>query len=447
MSDRVLSGWGRTAPSAARVVPARAPQAVADTVRGEPSLIARGLGRSYGDPAQNAGGAVLDCTSLDGPVDVDPSAGTVTAEAGVSLDALMRLLLPQGWFVPVTPGTRQVTVGGAIANDIHGKNHHCDGSFGHALVSLDLVLASGETITVSPDARPDVFWATVGGLGLTGIITRATFRVLPVETASMVVDTERAPDLDSCMAAMVEGDAHYPYSVAWIDLLASGARMGRSVLTRGRHATALEAGRKAATGAFQPSTLARVPFRAPNGLLNRATVRAFNEVWFRKAPRRRIDEVQPLAAFFHPLDIADDWNLLYGSRGFLQWQCVLPDEAADVMRSVVATLSSSGIASFLAVLKRMGPTSPGHLSFPMPGWTLALDMPVGRPDLGPLLDDLDDRVADAGGRIYLAKDSRARPATIARMYPRLAEWQRVVAEVDPHGRFQSDLSRRLHLRG
>ncbi len=447
MSERLLSGWGRTAPSAARVVPARAPQAVADAVRSEPSLIARGLGRSYGDPAQNAGGAVLDCTSLDGPVDLDPAAGTVTAEAGVSLDTLMRVLLPQGWFVPVTPGTRQVTVGGAIASDIHGKNHHRDGSFGHALVSLDLVLASGECVTVSPESRPEVFRATVGGLGLTGIVTRATFRVLPVETSSMVVDTERANDLDSCMAAMVDGDDRYPYSVAWIDLLASGARTGRSVLTRGRHATAAEAGPKAASSAFSPSTLARVPLRAPNGLLNRATVRAFNEVWFRKAPWRRIDEVLPLAAFFHPLDIADDWNLLYGSRGFLQWQCVVPDDAADVMRGVVQTLSSSGVASFLAVLKRMGPTSLGHLSFPLPGWTLALDLPLGRRDLGPLLDDLDERVADAGGRIYLAKDSRARPATVARMYPRLAEWQGVVAEIDPGGRFRSDLSRRLHLRG
>jgi decaprenylphospho-beta-D-ribofuranose 2-oxidase len=264
----------------------------------------------------------------------------------------------------------------------------------------------------------------------------------------MRVDTDRAADLDECMRLLAEGDEDAPYSVAWIDCLASGRHLGRSVITRGRHAEAAELSGAAARTplAFEPRALPAVPW-APPGLLNRASVAAFNELWFRAAPRRRRDEVQPLSTFFHPLDAVTDWNRLYGPAGLVQHQCVVPFGAEDVVREILERLSAARTASFLAVLKRFGPSDPAPLSFPMPGWTLALDVPAGSAGLGPLLDGIDDLVLAAGGRLYLAKDARARPEVVWAMYPRLAEWQEVQQRMDPAGVMRSDLGRRLGLIG
>ena len=447
----VLSGWGRTPASAATVAHPEDRAELLAAARSAPprGLIARGLGRSYSDAAQCAGGLVVDCTAVTDVGALDPTSGVLTLAAGTSIDDLLRRLVPEGWYVPVTPGTRHVTLGGAIAADVHGKNHHRDGSIGRHVRSLTLWIPAGGVVTVSPDdpASRDLFWATVGGMGLTGVILDATLGLLPIETSYMRVSTERAADLAAAMALMTTGDDAHRYSVAWIDLVATGRAMGRSVLTRGDHAATddLVGRRRANPRAYAPRPLAPVPRWTPGGLLNRASIRAFNELWFRKAPATRRDDIQSIPAFFHPLDGVGAWNQLYGRAGCLQYQYVVPFGEEAAVRRSVELISASGCSSFLAVLKRFGVATPGPLSFPMPGWTLAVDIPAQAPGLARLLDRLDDVVVEAGGRVYLAKDARLRPHLLAKMYPELDAWREVRERVDPRRVLQSDLSRRLGL--
>jgi decaprenylphospho-beta-D-ribofuranose 2-oxidase len=447
----LLTGWGRTAPTAASLVEAAAADLPA-LLGGRPSrgVIARGLGRSYGDAAQNAGGTVL--APIPGSITIARGAdgsAVVTAAAGTSLHDLIGALLTQRLFVPVTPGTRYVSVGGAVAADIHGKNHHRDGSFGEQVVSLDLVTADGQLHTIGPGNKQAnekaLFWATVGGMGLTGVITSVTLRALEVESAYLTVHTERVAGLADLMTTMREHDEDYRYSVAWIDTLARGRSLGRAVLSRGDHATVGDLSAQAARQPWRPPEppRLRVPFTPPGGLVSRPTVRLFNEMWFRKAPRDGI-AVESIASFFHPLDLVEGWNRLYGRGGLVQYQLVVPDAAEAAIAEALRLLSDAGQPSFLAVLKRFGAGNPGLLSFPMPGWTLALDLPAA-PALGPLFRTLDRLVADAGGRLYLAKDSRLSPATFDRMYPRADEFRRLRRELDPDGVLQSDLARRLRL--
>ncbi|TVL90146.1 FAD-binding oxidoreductase [Streptomyces sp. SAJ15] len=446
-----VTGWGRTAPTAAaHVVRPRSYEEVARSVReaaGRRGGIARGLGRSYGDAAQNAGGTVLDMTGLDRIRSIDAERGEVVCDAGTSLHRLMEVLLPLGWFVPVSPGTRQVTVGGAIAADIHGKNHHVSGSFTRHVRAMELLTADGTTRTLTPE--DELFHATAGGMGLTGVVLRATIGLLPVETSLMTVDTERATDLDDLMARLAATDHRYRYSVAWIDLLARGAATGRAVLTRGDHAP-LDAlpprvRRPGRPLAFRPVRLPAAPRHLPGGLLTRTTVGLFNEVWYRKAPALHTGALQTIPAFFHPLDGLPHWNRIYGPGGFVQYQFVVGYGQEETLRRIVAAIACRRCPSFLAVLKRFGAGDPGWLSFPTAGWTLALDLPATLPGLGRFLDELDEQVATAGGRVYLAKDARLRPELLAAMYPRLADFRALRRSLDPDGVLTSDLARRLAL--
>ncbi|MSO37843.1 MAG: FAD-binding oxidoreductase [Acidimicrobiia bacterium] len=447
--DMLLNGWGGTSPSLARVATPLNDADVGILIGSAPQrgAIARGLGRAYSDAAQNAGGMVLDMTALSGVRSIDIDAGMATVGAGTSIDDLMRWLVPRGWFVPVTPGTRFVTVGGAIASDIHGKNHHADGTFGEHVHSLTLRTGSGDVLTLTPDGTPEAFWATVGGMGLTGVIIDATFDLIPIETSLMSVDEERCRDLDQLMTRMVEGDQLYRYSVAWIDCLARGTSLGRGILGQGNHATleSLPKSKRSSPHHFNPTSAIVTPGFVPSGLVNGLTIRAFNELWFRKARHRHIGTQQSIGFFFHPLDLVDSWNRMYGRRGFVQYQFVVPDGSEEAVRVAVERLSGAGAASFLAVLKRFGPQNRGMLSFPTSGWTLALDIPVGNPELGRLLDRLDDVVLDAGGRVYLSKDSRTRPEHLEQMYSRLNEFREARTKLDPDGVITSDLSRRLGL--
>ncbi len=453
---QLLSGWGRAGATCADVQTPPDADAIVDLLseadgRG---IVARGLGRSYGDAAQCAGGTVVDTVRLAGAGAVDAS-GEVEVAAGTSLDTLVRHSVPDGWFLPVTPGTRQVTVGGAIASDVHGKNHHVDGGFCRHVTAMTIATPTGLR-RVSHAQDGELFWATAGGMGLTGVVTSARLRMLEVDTDRMLVDTDRFVDLDGVMSAMEGGDDRYRYSVAWVDCSgpvrakASRARgrpgVGRAVLTRGDHARAEDLPSRLRSAPSPPGRpRLGVPRCVPRGILNRASIAAFNEAWYRRAPAHREAEVQPMWRFFHPLDGVADWNRLYGRAGFLQYQFAVPPSSGDVVTAVVRELSARRIPSFLAVLKRFGPSSPGPLSFPIPGWTLALDVPLGAEGLAACLDRLDEMVAESNGRVYLAKDSRLRPDVLAVMYPRLAELSSVRRRVDPGGVVRSDLSRRLGL--
>jgi decaprenylphospho-beta-D-ribofuranose 2-oxidase len=442
----VLTGWGRTAPTGATLVRPRDRDQVADLVRcaGPRGVLARGLGRSYGDAAQDAGGTVLDLTGLD-TVQVDVQSGLATCGAGASLGKVMQAAIPLGWFPHVTPGTRHVTVGGALATDVHGKNHHRSGSFARHIRSMTLVGADGEARRL--ESADPLAQSTGGGMGLTGIVTDLVMSLRPLESSFMRVDTTRAPDLDALMAQLEAADAASPYTVAWIDCLAGGSRLGRGIVYAGDHATPadLPETERSAALRFEPPTGLPAPRWAPRGLLNRRTAAAFNEAWFRKAPRDRRGQLQTISAFFHPLDGVRGWNRLYGPPGLVQYQLVVPFEQTGVVSRVIERLSGAGAATFLAVLKRLGASSPGPLSFPMPGWTLAIDLPAQGRELAALLDGIDELVADAGGRVYLAKDARLRPELVAQMYPRVGEWLALRERIDPRRCFTSDLARRLGL--
>jgi len=438
-----------TEPTVAEVAQPRSADEVAALMKGVSAagVIARGLGRSYNNAAQNDGGLVLSMAGMTDVLSFDQASGVVTCEAGVSLEQLMVRLLPAGWFVPVSPGTRQVTVGGAIAADVHGKNHHSAGSFARHVLSFDLLTADGDVRTVTPESDADLFWGTAGGMGLTGIILRATIAMKPVETSRLIVDTVRTANIDDTMAYLASTDKDYDYTVAWTDCLAGRGSLGRSVITSGDFATIGEVRyrNRARPLEFKPSALVGAPPVVPAGLVNARTVALLNEAWFRKAPRRRTGEIQTIGRFFHPLDGIRNWNRVYGPAGFRQYQYVVPFGAEDVVRRSLERISALRAPSFVTVLKRFGEGDQGMLSFPMPGWTLALDFPSRTPWLSQLLGELDELVLEAGGRLYLAKDSRIPAELMPRMYPRYEDFRRLRAEIDPAGIFSSDLSVRLGL--
>ncbi|WP_040926012.1 FAD-binding oxidoreductase [Saccharomonospora marina] len=448
---RALSGWGRTAPTIANVLHTPDVDVIARAVSqaGQRGVIARGLGRSYGDPAQNAGGLVVDMTALDRIHSIDPDTAEVVVDAGVSLDALMRAALPHGLWVPVLPGTRQVTIGGAIANDIHGKNHHSAGSFGNHVVSMDLLTADGSIRTLTPQG-PDseLFWATVAGIGLTGIILRATVRMKRTETAYFVVDADRTANLDETLALFTDGsDLNYDYSMAVPDLISSDDRLGRATFSRGSLATVEQLPEKLRHDPlkFDAPQLMTLPDVFPNGLGNKLTFGLISNLWQLTVPKQGArGKIQNLTQFYHPLDMLGEWNRAYGSRGFLQYQFSVPFGAEEVLKDICRRIAGSGHYSFLNVIKRMGESNPAPLSWPSPGWMLSVDFPV-KDGLSRFCDELDAQVLEAGGRLYTAKDSRTSAEAFHRMYPRLDEWRKVRHSVDPEGVFISDMARRLEL--
>ena len=451
-----LTGWGRTSASSCDVLRLSTSSfttpselsSIESLLNGSArGVTLRGLGRAYGDPAQNGGGLVLEMADDLRDVSLDADTGCVRAGAGVSLDDLISFLVPKGFFVPVTPGTRFVTVGGAVASDIHGKNHHIDGSFGSHVEKMTMLLADGSVVDVSDRSDPDLFWATIGGMGLTGAILDVTLRLLRIETSWCTVNTRRCENLSSLIQAMSKDDDQYKYSVAWTDLLATGSSMGRSILWRGDHASRDEIDSSVSDPlSYQTKNLGSVPPLIPSpGLVNRWSTAVFNELWFRTAPKSRTGEIKTIPSFFHPLDAVAHWNRLYGPHGFVQYQFVLPFGAEEILHEIVAEISRSRVASPLVVLKRFGSGNKGMLSFPTRGWTLTVDIPARVEGLPRLLAQLDEMVLQAGGRHYLAKDAHMTPESFARGYPRLDEWKAVKNRVDPKGMWTSDLARRLDL--
>jgi decaprenylphospho-beta-D-ribofuranose 2-oxidase len=400
-------------------------------------VLARGMGRSYGDAAQLDGGLVLETGRLRG-FELDREAGTVTARAGVTIGELLSVLVPAGWMVPVVPGTQHVSVGGALASDIHGKNHGAAGTFGSHVAAIGLLTAAGSVLELTPD--DDVFGATLGGMGLTGVILWARVRLAPVSSPFLAVDTDRVADLDQALGALRAPGG--PYRVAWLDLL--GPRPGRGVVTRAEHlpATAVPPGRR---GSATVSSRATVPERWPSGVLRPATVRAFNELRFRGAPARERGRVESIGQHMFPLDALDAWPRLYGRPGFVQYQLVVPYGAEAVLEAVLDELRRASVPCYLAVLKDFGEANGAPLSFPIAGWTLALDLPRAATGLGPALERCDALVAQAGGRVYLSKDARLRPDALRAMYPRLEEWRAVRDRVDPEFVWRSDLAVRTGL--
>ena len=444
VSRERLSGWGRTAPSTGLVDKASGPesiQALLHTQRG--GLIARGMGRSYGDAAQCSGGLTVDMTELSFIGEIDSATGTVAVGAGVSLQVLLRRIIPEGWFVPVTPGTRYVSVGGAIAADVHGKNHHRDGSFARHVAEMTIATPTG-MYTVSPDRDADLFWATAGGMGLTGIVVSATLRLEMIETTWLRVQSQPFFQLDRLMSTMEETDESHHYSVASLDCAKPVRGDIRSALSWGDQCAAddLPVALRSRLLEVPQATKVTVPRPPPVRLVNRLSTLLLNEVWFRATTLQR-EKFQSACAYFHPLDAIAGWNVLYGRSGFVQYQFAVPANRGDVVVDAVASIIDARVASVVSVLKRFGPGTPGPLSFPIAGWTLALDFAVGPPQLPALLDRLDDLVAEAGGRVYLAKDARLKPQHFEAMYPLAGTFAAVRRRVDPEGQITSDLDRRL----
>ncbi|HPE72423.1 MAG TPA: FAD-binding oxidoreductase [Candidatus Competibacter sp.] len=398
-------------------------------------LLPFGNGRSYGDSCLNDGGTLLHARGLDRFVAFNPQAGVLHCEAGVLLSEILELVVPQGWFLPVTPGTQFVTVGGAIANDVHGKNHHRAGTFGAQVRAFELLRSDGSRRRCSPTENPDWFTATVGGLGLTGLIVWAEIQLRRIANSWITSETIRFHDLDEFFAMSAASDRDYEYTVAWLDCSSGGAALGRGLFIRGNHAPALCAARP------RPSAgRLNVPFVPPFSLINRWSLRAFNTVYYHRQWGDAVRRIMHYAPFFYPLDRVRAWNRIYGRSGFLQYQCAIPTALGHAaIREVLERIARSGTGSVLAVLKIFGAVpAVGWLSFPRPGVTLALDFPNRGPATFKLLDALDAVVATAGGAVYPAKDARMSGARFREFFP---QWHHFSEYIDPQ--FSSSFWRRV----
>jgi L-gulonolactone oxidase len=398
------------------------------------SKLAIGLRRSYGDSCLNVGGAVIDATGLDRFIAFDPRTGRLSAEAGVSLSSVLQLVVPRGWFLPTTPGTRFVTLGGAVANDVHGKNHHRAASFGASVIGLGLLRSDGRRLTLTPAIQPELFSATIGGLGLTGVIEWVEFQLVPIRSAYLNVEIVPYGNLDAFWPLAEYSVTHFEHTVAWIDCLSRGARGGRGVFSRANWAD------DGQMTVHSDRTFKAIPIEFPSAALNKLSVTAFNLFYYNLHQMKKKTIRQHYSTFFYPLDSILNWNRLYGSRGMLQYQCAIPwgNERA-VMRALLDEISRSGNVSFLAVLKTFGSLrSPGMISFPRPGATLSLDFPNRGEQTLALMSRLDAIVREADGALYPAKDGRMPPDMFRRAYPR---WEAFAAQKDPM--LSSDFWRRV----
>jgi decaprenylphospho-beta-D-ribofuranose 2-oxidase len=422
-----------------RVYEVESPAHIATALEGAGSggLIARGFARSYGDVCLNSGGDVVDTRRLASLHHFDPESGTLVCDAGVSFRTLMQKCVPAGWLPAVCPGTAWVSMGGAVANDIHGKNHHVAGSFGDHVDWMELRLPSGEVRRITPSSDPDLFRATLGGIGLTGIIQRLQLRLTPIPSNAMQVRETRVRDLDSFLEQLQQTESQYPYAVGWVDALSGGSRMGRGIL---------QLARPADRGVRQPGSLSlAIPFDFPSWVLNRHTVGAFNLAYFNRVPAGGRTRPVHVSSFLYPLDLLRDWNRMYGRMGVYQFQCLVPfQNGRRALIHLMEEITRSRGASFLAVLKTMGRTGRGMLSFSSPGFTLALDF-ARRPHTRQLIERLQEITLSHGGRIYLAKDACLTAEQVRVMYPGVDAFRAVIRSVDPEGRMQSDMSRRLRL--
>lgn len=450
VNTQVVTSWGRVLRLPHQVVPVqcRDSSLPAAAIEGNgalsvlPTMLPYGNGRSYGDSNLNPGGVLLETRRLDRFIAFDAASGLLTCEAGMLLSEILRLCVPQGWFLAVTPGTQFVTVGGAIANDVHGKNHHRVGSFGNHVRQFELLRSDGSRRVCSTELHADWFAATIGGLGLTGLITWAQLQLRRISSTFIDSETIRFRSLEEFFELSRESEQDYEYTVSWIDCASSGKRLGRGLFSRGNHAgTAIDPDPvpRSRQGADVEHSR-RMPFTPPFSLVNSATLKVFNLAYFHRQRADRVRSRQHYRSFFYPLDSVLEWNRIYGPRGFYQYQCVVPNaRALDGIREMLDAIAASGMGSFLAVLKQFGELpSRGMLSFPMPGPTLALDFPNRGPRLHRLFDVLDGIVLRAGGRLYPAKDGRMGPTVFKAGYPR---WQEFIDYVDP--RFSSSFWRRV----
>ena len=411
------------------------------------SLLARGKGRSYGDASLNSGNSTVLFDWLDRVHEFDPEAGTITCEAGLSLQEIVRLVLPHGWYLPTTPGTSHPSVGGSLACDVHGKNHHAAGSLANHVLWFELVTADGRIIRCSKTENADIFRATAGGMGLTGMIYRLCLKLTKVPSAYFDAVFIKTRNLDETMEELEAGDTDYTHTVSWLDCAASGASMGRGEVSLGVHAEVdqLSTAQKKNRFAVKDGTWFAFPIGSPLPLVNPLTIRAFNNVYYGKRWNPRQKDVVHYSFFFYPLDVVHQWNLVYDKRGFVQYQYVVPFERGRKVTSyVLRTAQKRNQIPSLSVLKRFGAGNDSQLSFPEPGWTLAVDFPV-KPGLMEMLDEFDNVVAQNGGKVYIVKDHRLSPEAFRAMYPKFEEWLEVKKRIDPDGKFESNLSRRLQM--
>lgn len=406
------------------------------------STIAHGNGRCYGDASLSS--SVINTLRFDKILSFDVKQGIITCQSGILLSDLLEVIVPQGWFLPVTPGTKFITIGGAVASDVHGKNHHVDGSFSRHIVSMTVLTGSGETMVCSKLKNAHLFWATCGGMGLTGVVLAVTFNLKKIQTSFIRQKQVKAENLDEAMVLFAE-HSDFTYSVAWIDCLKTGKQFGRSILILGEHAAQEEVSYKHKKLTAKDKSLFSVPFNFPSFVLNEWTVKAFNALYYAKNHQKVMDATVHYDGFFYPLDSILNWNRIYGNRGFVQYQFVLPlKESKEGLKNILTRINKKGMGSFLAVLKLFGEQN-DLISFPMEGYTLALDFPM-KPGLLEFLDELDEVVADFGGRIYLSKDARMRSQIFWETYPNAKTFKEIVKKYDPENRYVSNMSKRLMLK-